>query len=268
MPPRRSHDLRPGVRTARAATLGVLALGLAACAPAPALAQTPAPTPSPASAPTDPVPVIAAGGSGEVRITPDRAAITFAIETRAPTAAAAGRENARIAKAVLDTLRAMGIPAADLGTSGYSVHPEQRFDPRTGRSTVSGYVARNGVRAQLTKTELVGPTIDAALAKGANVVAGLEFSASTTTQARREAIAAAVAEARGEAEAAARAAGGTLGPQLELVVSPEFERPDFPRPVAMRAMAGDEGATTPVEPGQQVVRAVVQGRWRFVPDGR
>lgn len=244
-------------RPPRPVVAAALSLALAACAAAPQLAAQ-----QPPGAADRPPQVIVAGGNGEARVTPDRAAISFTIETRSATAAAAGRDNARTAKAVLDTLRALGIPASDLGTSGYTVYPEQRHDPGTRRPSVSGYVARNGVRVQLTKTELVGSTIDAALAKGANVVAGLEFLSSNTARARREAIAAAVEEARGDAEAAARAAGGSLGALVELNVAPEFERPVYA--AAMMGRAAGEAVPTPVEPGEQRVRAVVQGRWTFV----
>lgn len=240
------------------------ALLLAGCAAGPAAAQQPAPVAAEVREVDAPAPVIFAVGSGEVQVTPDRAAVSLAVETRGATAAAAGRENARIARAVLDTLRALGVPTNDLGTAGYTVFPEQRYDQRTGRSSVVGYVARNTVRASLGRLELVGPAIDAALAKGANVVAGLDFSVSSADSARRAAITRAVAAARADAEAAARAAGGSLGALVELTVSPAMDRPAYPMAAMMARGAAAEAAPTPVEPGEQSVRASVQGRWRFV----
>src|SRR5690349_11677026 len=99
-------------------SLGTLrrAAGTAAFAFAlPLVAQAPAATP-----PAQP-PRIVTTATEEVEIAPDRAVLTFQVETRARTAAAAGSENARIQAAVLDTLRRVGIASAQLKTQGVSI---------------------------------------------------------------------------------------------------------------------------------------------------
>src|SRR5512140_2305627 len=54
-------------------------------------------------------PVIATTAVGEARVTPDRATIFVGVQSRAQTAAAAGADNARRHRAILDTLRTLGI---------------------------------------------------------------------------------------------------------------------------------------------------------------
>src|SRR4051812_13473801 len=55
------------------------------------------------------IPQIVATARGEVKIVPDRANIQISVQTRGVTAAAAGSENAKKQKAVIDGLRALGI---------------------------------------------------------------------------------------------------------------------------------------------------------------
>lgn len=208
-----------------------------------------------------PVPQISTTASGEARVQPDRATIMFAVETRATTAAKAGADNARRQKAVMDTLRKLGLTEGQLSTSGYSVSPEMKYD--AGKSQVVGYVARNTVQADVRRIEQAGALIDAALGAGANVVHSLRFYSSKADEGRRLALADAVAKARSDAEAMAKAAGGSLGPMIELATSGPA------RPVgeefAMARAATADAAQTPIDPGEQTVSVFVSARWTFVP---
>ena len=175
------------------------------------IASAQQPSPSPAT------PVIATSATGEARVQPDRATIMFAVETRAQTAARAGSENARRQRAVLDTLKKLGVSDGQLSTSGYSVTPEMRYDGK--QPQVVGYVARNVVNVEVRRIDQVGTLIDGALGAGANVVSSLRFYSSRADEMRRIALADAVAKARSDAEAMARAAGGSLGALVELATS-------------------------------------------------
>jgi hypothetical protein len=212
----------------------------------------------------DPVPAIVTQGRGEVTVVPDRATVTLAVESRAPTAAEAGRRNAAVARAVQDTLRSLGIPDPKLRTTGFSVSPEYRY-PGEGRAPqVVGYIARNAVRAELDRTEQAGPAVDAGLAKGATSVSGLTFWASNTDDARREALRLAVEKARADADVMARAAGGSVAGLLELSSQADLDAP-LPRMEAAMMRADAAEPPTPVQAGEQRVSVVVSARWRFQP---
>lgn len=208
-----------------------------------------------------PVPQISTSATGEARVQPDRATIMFAVETRASTAAKAGSDNARRQATVLDTLRKLGLSAGQVSTTGYSVAPEMRYDGK--QPQVTGYVARNVVRAEVQRIDQVGQLIDAALGAGSNVVSSLRFFSSKADEARRTALADAVGKARSDAEAMARAAGGTLGGLLEMATSGQG-RP-YGEEVAMARMAATADTPTPIEPGEQTVTVFVSVRWSFVP---
>ncbi|HEU5175407.1 MAG TPA: SIMPL domain-containing protein [Gemmatimonadaceae bacterium] len=206
---------------------------------------------------------IAVSAQGEAKAAPDRAVVTLGVQSRATTASDAARENARVQRAVLDTLRAMGFRSEQLSTANFNVRPEYAPAPdRSGPPGVTGYVVSNTVQATMHDTERVAQVVDAALAKGANTVHGLYFMLADAAPARREAIADAVAKARGDAEALARAAGGSLGRILELTTLPgPGELRTYSR-AAYGGVAG--GAITPVEPGQASVMAAVTVRWELV----
>jgi uncharacterized protein YggE len=205
-------------------------------------------------------PAIVTNAEAHSDVQADRATILVSVETHAPTAAAAGQDNARRTKSTLDTLRAMGLTREQLGTFGYTVQPEYT------RQVVSGYVARNTVRVDIRKVDDVGRLIDAALAGGATSIGSLQFMASNADSARRDALARATVQAKADAEALARAAGGTLGSLLELTGTGD----SGPRPVmyAARGMAGAVATPTPIDAGPITISVSVNARWQFVPANR
>lgn len=210
-------------------------------------------------------PFIAASAAGDTRVTPDRAMLNIAVESHAATAAAAGADNASKQKRVIDAVKALGIAAAQIRTSGYNVSPEYGQE-RDKSPKVTGYRAYNTVQIEIRDIEAVGKVIDAALGAGATNLGSLGLYASNTDAARREALQKAVTKARSEAETAATAAGGSLGALIELTIEPY----GLPQPLMQSvrvtsAMMGAQAAPTPIETGEIVVAAVVRVRWQFVP---
>jgi uncharacterized protein len=242
----------------------VVIAGAVACAPA--MAQQPAPGPAPMSmAHMSPTPTIVTNGQGETKITPDRARLEVSVQTRAATAAEAGAQNAKKQQSVLDALKKMGFTSEQLSTVNYNLYPEMQYD-RNGQSPrVVAYNATNTVRVDIRDVGMIGKAIDASLEAGANMISSLSFYSSNNDAARRAALASAVARARSDAEAIATAAGGSLGALMEITTN------DFAPPVIYNRaqMAGDMSAkmatTTPIEPGEQTVTAIVNARWAFVP---
>lgn len=205
-------------------------------------------------------PMIATTGVGEASAVPDRATIYIAVQTRGATASAASTENARRVKAVMDTLRQIGIAGDQLETANYGVSPEMSYPttPSQAPRTVA-YSVTNSLLLKLRRIDDVGRAIDAALAKGANEISSLQFLSSKSDSVRSVALASAVADAKSQAEAMARAAGGSIGQLLELSTS----MPIRPMPMIQPMMA--RAAATPITPGEQAISATVSAKWAFVP---
>lgn len=244
----------------------VVIAGAVACAPA--MAQQPAPGPAPMSMSMShpaPAPMVVTSGQGETKITPDRARLEVSVQTRAATAADAGAQNAKKQQSVLDALRKIGFTSEQLSTVNYNLFPEMQYDKNGQSPRVVAYNATNTVRIDIRDIGMIGKAIDASLEAGANMISSLSFYSSNTDSARRSALASAVARARSDAEAIAAAAGGTIGALMEITTN------DFAPPVIYNRaqMAGDMSAkmatTTPIEPGEQTVTAIVNARWVFVP---
>ena len=242
----------------------VVIAGAVACAPA--MAQQPAPGPAPMSmAHMAPTPAIVTNGQGETKITPDRARLEVSVQTRAATAAEAGAQNAKKQQSVLDALRKLGFTSEQLSTVNYNLYPEMQYDKNGQSPRVVAYNATNTVRVDIRDVGMIGKAIDASLEAGANMISSLSFYSSNSDAARRSALTSAVARARSDAEAIATAAGGTLGALMEISTN------DFAPPVIYNRaqMVGDMSAkmatTTPIEPGEQTVTAIVMARWAFVP---
>jgi uncharacterized protein len=232
----------------------VLASGLAAPTARTLAAQVTANEP--------PRPQIMTTGHGEAHIAPDRATLLISVETRGATAAAAGTDNATRQRATMDALHAIGLQKNQLSTAGYNVQPEYNYsNPKLPR--ITDYVARNTVRAEMHQLDQVGRAIDTALAAGATTISSVQFWASNADSARRVALSAAVAQAREDADVMARAAGGTLGPLLDLSGSPQMP---VPRPMPyLRAMGAEAvSAPTAIEPGDLTITVDVTGRWQYV----
>jgi uncharacterized protein YggE len=209
-------------------------------------------------------PQITVSARGEVQVAPDRARVQVGVETQAKTAAAAATENNRKQAAVLAAIRALGIPAASISTLNYSVFPVEHYDQKDQKSIIDGYRVSNVVQVEADKLEQAGSIIDAALANGANRVAGLDFYVKDASAAREQALTKAVATAKRQAAAAAAAAGGQISELLEIAVN-DFEQP-MPRPMAatMRVKAEGYDAAAPISEGTTTVAVSIMTRWRFV----
>jgi len=214
------------------------------------------------------VPQILTPATGEVRVSPDRATIAVGVQSRATTVAEASAANSRRQRAVIDAIKAKGVPADQIATSSFNVIPETRYD-REGQAAprTTSYLVVNAVTVELKRIDQVGPVIDAALGAGANQINSLTFTVANADSARRAALAIAVANARADAEVMARAAGGSLGPLLEMSAS------DIAMPVPMTRMTmtmkeAAQGAAVPIEPGQETVRAMITARWQFLSGPR
>jgi uncharacterized protein YggE len=223
-----------------------LALCITATAVASALAQTPPPGP----------PVIVTTGEGIVKQAPDRAWVSIAAESRARTAQEAQKLNTDAMTAVVEKIKAAGVAADAIQTSGYNLQPE--YDYANGKQTLRGYVARNQVQVRVDVLAKTGEVIAAAVATGATNVSGVRFDLKNRDAVEREALTAAVRDARRRADATATGAGV----QIDRVIRIEEQRDmsDGPRPMLLgyAMMKAEQGATAvPIEAGEIELRARV-----------
>ena len=216
-------------------------------------------------APSDREPEIAAAGRGEVRLAPDYAYATIGVRTQSSSGVETASQNAAKVAAIISALQALGLTQQQIITSGYAL--EQTYDyPKNGPPRLTGFVARNTIRAEVRRLDDLGKVIDAAIGAGATDISAIQFLATSTDEARRTALSTAMKQARMDADVIARAAGGSLGRLLS--VSFTSAQPILLRGAtlenAVLTSGGSPSMPTQVNAGDLTVSAQVFTRWQFL----
>src|SRR6185369_9256457 len=150
-------------------------------------------------------PVIVTSGEGVVRRAPDRAWVSIAAESRARTAPDAQKLNTDAMTAVLDKIKALGIPPEAIQTTAYTLQAD--FQYQNGKQNLIGYVARNQVDVRVDTLTKLGDIMASAVGSGATNISGVRFDIKDREAAEAEALRLAVRDARRRADAAAGGAG-------------------------------------------------------------
>ena len=211
-----------------------------------------------AQQPSQPVtPMIVTSGEGVVKKAPDRAWVAIAAESRAKTAADAQRQNSEAMNAVLDKIKAHGIPADAIQTTAYNVQPE--YDYQGGRPTLRGYSARNQVEVRVEPLGKLGDVMADAVNTGATNVSGVRFDLKDREAAESEALRLAVRDARRRADAIAAGASVRIAQVIRIDEQRAEQYPTQPVPMARMAMTAEAAAPppVPVAAGEIEIRARV-----------
>ena len=184
-------------------------------------------------------------GRASVASVPDRAELSFGVESQGQTAKAALATNAAEMRRVIAAVKGAG--GRNVTTQSVSLSP--RYDEQ---NDVQAFVTTNTVSATVKEIAKAGAVIDAAVDAGANQVYGPSLSAGDQGVLYRGALKAAVAAARESAQSLASASGLALG-RITAIVEGDGSTPQS-YAVADKAIAAD---STPIEPGTQQLTATV-----------
>lgn len=206
------------------------------------------------------VPTITVSGEGRVDAAPDMATINLGVTTQARTASEALAANSASLTTVLDNLRAAGIEARDIQTTGLSVNPSWQYDQSGGNGRITGYVATNGVTVRVRALDTLGGVLDAAVKDGANTLNGIEFGLAEPGPAMDEARTRAVGDARRRAELLTAAAGVKLGRIVTI-----SEGGGYAPPMPMYRAEAASAAPVPVAAGEITASASVTVVWELAP---
>jgi uncharacterized protein YggE len=222
-----------------------LALVLGAAAMSPTHAQVPAGAAYPASDST----LLSVSSHAEVRRAPDIATLSTGVVTQGADANAAMRANAAQMEKVAAAIRAAGIEARDIRTSGIHLNPQYRYAEHQ-PPVITGYQASNTVDITVRDLARLGNILDALVATGANQINGPSFDIDNKDEGLDEARRKAVDKARARADMYA----GSLGMRVRRIVSiSEGARIGPPVPMMGMSMEKAMDASTPVSPGENVL---------------
>jgi uncharacterized protein YggE len=197
----------------------------------------------------------------------DVAELRLLVRVVKPSAAEATRELDLKAKALVDKLAALGVPAENLRNAGADFAP-------AGSGGVSSVIGRGGDQiearrwlvARLARAQDVARVVPGLLADQAEALQGVVFSLSDEERRLDRLREKAAAEARRLAESSARAAGGALGELLYLAPretsagGEALSDEDGPRG-KYASKAGKSGSLWPTEPIAVTLEARASAVW-------
>ncbi len=226
----------------RAIVLAVLALAVLA---APAAAQTPA----------DTTPTVTTDGLGTIALVPDIADFEVGVLRVAPTSGGARNAANRRIAAILRALRAGGVAAADIQTSGLSLTRERLR--RRGRRVIR-YRAAQSLTVRARDVSKLGALIDAVSNAGADEVQAPDFGFADPSQGRLLANRAALADARRRADDAAAQIGMRITGVRSVDLDPQTEPVSSGEAGGGGAAPRARPAPTEIRPGRQEFSARVR----------
>jgi uncharacterized protein len=205
----------------------------------------------------EPPHIITMSGHGETRAQPDTAMLSAGVSVDAPTAAAALADANKDMQAVLVLLKKQGVPAKDIQTRDFSVHPQ--YATGNGQAPrITGYQVSNEVEVRLEDINKLGLALDSLVCAGANQINSVDFSIHDPAPLLAQARQSAVADARTRAETFASAAGVSLGAILSITENGG----SGPRPMVFAAPMM-RAAAVPVALGEETIAADVIITWEI-----
>jgi uncharacterized protein YggE len=191
-------------------------------------------------------PVVELTVNESVEAEPDVVTIGAGVTSQARTAVEAMRTNATAMTAVIERIKALGVPERAIQTTGVNLGAMFDYDQASRRQVFRGYQASNRVSVKLRDIQRTGEVLDALVAAGATDLSGPDWSIDDDTAARAQARRQAMETARAQALEYARGAGYSNIRLLEISES-IASQPPMPYMRAEMAQAAD--ASTPVQPG-------------------
>lgn len=203
-------------------------------------------------------------GSGVVYGEPDTALLDLGVNITGEDLAEVSEEANRTMEAVLETLQIGGVEERDIRTTQYNIWREEPYGPE-GQPGEPIFRVMNAVRVTVRDVTQVGELLSDAVAAGANMVNGVQYTFSNPTELERQARARAMEDARATAEQLATLADVTI-----LGVEAVSETPTYGGgPVyETRAMAMDMGGEVPVSGGALAVNVTLQVRYSILMNER
>ena len=205
-------------------------------------------------------PVIDLSVTEYVDATPDVASFSTGVQTLAPTANEAVRQNNAQMTAIVARLNKLGIADKDVQTTQISLN--QQFDYSEGRQVFRGFSASNTVSAKLRDLKKLPQFLDALASDGATNFNGPMFSVDDDSKLKEAARDKAWDNAVKRANAIARKAGYANVRVLRV----EEQSGEFGYPVPMVEMraADAAGKATPIAPGQVRIGATMNFTFEMV----
>ncbi|MEH6756238.1 MAG: SIMPL domain-containing protein [Parasphingorhabdus sp.] len=193
-------------------------------------------------------PVIELSISEQIDSRPDTATFSTGVETKAPTATQAMRDNSRQAKVVIDKLKSLGIAEKDIQTTGINLNADYEYDRTSETNRFVGYRVSNQVQATVRNIDKLGTILDSLVSSGgATNLSGPYFSLDDDVAIKKLARERALISGKQRAESYAKASGYS---GVRVISISEAMSNNSLGPMPVSRMAAVQEKSVPVAPGQ------------------
>lgn len=211
-------------------------------------------------------PVVELSVYESVSVAPDIATVGAGVTTEAPSATEALRQNSAEMQRVVERIKALGVAARDIQTTGINLSARYDYDQASQRPVFRGYQASNRVSIILRKIDRAGEVLDALVAAGATDLNGPSFSIENDEAAKDAARKRAIERAQARVKSYAEMFGYDGARILWLSESIEGRGP-MPETVMLRMSADmPAAAPPPVEPGMVSTGISMSFKFELVKD--
>lgn len=194
---------------------------------------------------------------------PDTATFSTGVETSAPTASAALRQNSTEVAKVIAQLQKLGIAERDIQTSGINLNAEYDYIQATQKNRFKGYRVSNQVQVKIRDISKLGKIMDAVVTSGATNINGPWFSIDNDSDVKKSARVRALANGKSQAESYAKA-NGYSSVRLLSVAEGISGRSPGPQPMMKSFDVAQEAASVPIAPGQIGTSVVLSLQYEMV----
>lgn len=200
---------------------------------------------------------------GKIDVPPDKAVLSFAVETVGEKLSEVQQENQERVAKVLEECQSLHIPSQLIQTTSLNVIPEYPPPPRRPSDgtlensipRIIGYRVVHQVNVEVRNLEIVGKLVDRVLKVGANRFSGISWGLQNEQPTRLEVLKQASAKAQAKAETLAQALNLKLARMVSVLEGGVSLAP--PEGRYRMAMAMDSGGEASVSGGEISIRSTV-----------
>jgi uncharacterized protein YggE len=199
-----------------------------------------------------PTRTMSVSAEGKTTVTPDLAQASFSVVSRGKNPTDLADMNNQKMSAVINFLKSEGLADKDIKTTAYNLSPDYQYEPKTGRSTITGYTLTQTVSVKMRDFKKVPEIIGGLTPLGINEIGGINFSVEDP----EKFLVTARADAFGKAQAKAAEMAAGNGVRLGRIVNIMESQGTPPTPyyqAESRAgtMAAPAVAVPTIEPGSE-----------------
>lgn len=191
---------------------------------------------------------------GKTTVSPDIAEVSFSVLSQGVNPETLSATNNDKMTAVIENIKAKGVDAKDIKTTGYDLQPSYSYDKNTGRSYIYSYTLTQTVMVKIRDLKKVAAIIGGVTPLGVNQIGNVSFDVENPDKVLGDARNDAFDKIKAKVAAIASASGVSVG---KVITVSEYQSSSMPyykqSGMGMGGVAAPVSAPT-IEPGSQELK--------------